>query len=399
MKTINRCLSNSQIAMLEALRAALYEREPHFSNEIDWDEVIFEAKSQAIMGLVGSMIPVYDETIEQVKATYLKIMYEQDKVLLLLDYNSIPCVILKGSAASIYYPKPFLRSMGDIDILVPRNRFVEATMLLGANGYDFLQGEEVISQLSDKTREVAFVKNGIEIELHQFFSTRGYNVDDILEEAILRREIHILNGYRIPVLPELENGLVLLGHINQHLRKNVLGLRQIVDWAMYIHSFDDKEIWEERFVPIAKQIGLFSLASYVTQMCRDYLGLDGSYTMCSDVDKRLSDELMNIVLTDGNFGRRESALGNDNERGLRGAIYEIEGKGLFSYLQSVGLGTWQLCKKHPALRPVAFIYGFFRQLGKGVSLLVKGKHIGNEFDEGKRRDELYKIIGVKTTDL
>ena len=36
----------------------------------------------------------------------------------LFENNNIPLVILKGTAAAMYYPKPQLRTMGDIDFLV-----------------------------------------------------------------------------------------------------------------------------------------------------------------------------------------------------------------------------------------------------------------------------------------
>ena len=45
------------------------------------------------------------------------------------------------------------------------------------------------------------------------------------------------------MFPPLENGLVLLGHINQHLEEG-LGLRQILDWALYVDKALDDDAWE-----------------------------------------------------------------------------------------------------------------------------------------------------------
>ena len=53
-----------------------------------------------------------------------------------------------------------------------------------------------------------------------------------------------LDDFLIPVLPSLQNGLVLMLHIVKHL-KSGLGLRQIIDWMMYVDKQLDNEKWEE----------------------------------------------------------------------------------------------------------------------------------------------------------
>lgn len=46
-----------------------------------------------------------------------RLLYEQ-QVLKCLNDNGIPCAILKGSSVAINYLVPYLRCMGDIDLLV-----------------------------------------------------------------------------------------------------------------------------------------------------------------------------------------------------------------------------------------------------------------------------------------
>lgn len=53
-------------------------------------------------------------------------------------------------------------------------------------------------------------------------------------------------GYAVRVFPPLENGLILLGHINQHLSSG-LSLRQIIDWYYYVQSELDDEFWNNEF--------------------------------------------------------------------------------------------------------------------------------------------------------
>ena len=395
-------ISKSQRFLLEAIKASLFNTEFKYPPNIDWNDVLIEAKSQTVNGLINPVLPFRDESYEQVKAIYMRILYEQDKVLKCFSNAEIPCVILKGSAASIYYPKPYLRTMGDIDILVPNDRLKDSIEILESNGYIYEHGKGQGFQISDVTREITYSKNGVLFEIHRSFSSLGFNVDDILESAINRRVYCELNGYRIPILPTPENGLVLLGHINQHLQNNVLGLRQIIDWEMYVYSVTDKELWRNQFLPLVEDKSLMVLGAYITRMCTRYLGLPVDNRFDVEVDDSLVEELMEVILTDGNFGRRAYADFSDDELKMISASYGIKHFGLFGYFTQVGMGSSQFFEKHPYLRVFAFIYGFFMQLVRGVRSLFFGNNVGKKMIDGKqlykkqsKRYELYKKLGVR----
>ncbi len=398
-------ISQAQSVLLEAIKASLFDIQPNYlsNNDICWDDVITEAKTQTVMGLISPVIPVRDESSEHCKAMYMRIMYEQDKLLKCFAAAQIPCVILKGSAASVYYPKPYLRTMGDIDVLVPSERFIDSLKILEANGYIYDHGQGHDEQVFDETRELAYTKNGIYIEIHQRFSSPGVDVDDILEPAIERREFCNLNGYRFPMLPTPENGLVLLGHLNQHLKNNVLGLRQIIDWEMYVHSVKDKASWLIQFMPLIEKADLVTLAAYFTRMCNRHLGLPDVVNFGVDVDDILVDELLEVVLTDGNFGRRVNADCTSDEKKIVSVSYNIKREGFFRFFTQVGLRTSAFCRKHPSNKILAFLYGFFRLLGRGIIALFNNKSVGTKLVEGTqmyelhtKRQELYKKLGVRT---
>ncbi len=396
-------ITEYQSFLLDALKASLFNEEFCRACDTSWNDVVIEAKAQTVIGLISPIFPVLKETSEQVKVMYMRILFEQDRLIKCFDNAHIPCVIIKGCAAAKNYPMPYLRTMGDIDILVPRSRFIESMDLLNSNGYSFDLAKGKVDRISEDTREVAYMKNGVSIELHQRFSSVGLNVDSILETAIDRREYCVLNGFRFPILPLTENGLVLLGHINQHLKQNELGLRQIIDWAMYIHSIVDKDTWIRLFLPLLEQTELLSLAAYVTEMCKRYLGLPDEVSFGVNVDSELVEELMEIILCDGNFGRKVNADKTFEDKKLISAAYGIKRYGFFGYFIFVGLQTSVFCRKHCSVKFIAFIYGFFRQLFMGVCIIIKNKGIGNNMNEGKKkynlyakRYELYKKLGVRT---
>lgn len=161
-----------------------------------------------------------------------------------------------------------------------------------------------------------------------------------------------LNGFSVPVLPPLANGLVLLAHIQQHLSSG-LGLRQIIDWMMYVEKYLNDEFWNTEFKDAAEKCSLKKLAMVSTLMCQKYLGLDPEITWCrNSEDDKLCDELLEYVVKRGNFGRKmgQSAGSLDRLQMLRNPIETIK------TAQNHGTAKWKLLNKFPWLRPFAWIY-------------------------------------------
>ena len=78
--------------------------------------------------------------------------------------------ILKGAAAAVYYREPMLRTMGDIDLIVPQSMFDSAQSLMERSGF---------KRETEKpdTRHIAYQKDGITFELHHHFSHEGIDVE------------------------------------------------------------------------------------------------------------------------------------------------------------------------------------------------------------------------------
>ena len=186
--------------------------------------------------------------------------------------------------------------------------------------------------------------------------------------------------------------MVLLGHINQHLKNNNLGLRQIIDWAMYVNSAMNKSTWK-RFVIVAKRAGLLSLAVNVTKMCEKHLGLPNTIKW-RDQRFDLSDELLNVIMTDGNFGRREITSTKNNS--IKNSLTRINSRGIYNFFKSVGLEKCELCKEYHCLELLAFIYGFLWCSYKGIITLFRSQNVKKQFVDSRYRIELFKKIGIKT---
>ncbi|WP_297960236.1 nucleotidyltransferase family protein [uncultured Ruminococcus sp.] len=400
-------IDRSQQVLLEAIKASLFNFKPTYPDDTDWDSVIKEAKAQAVIGLISPVIPVHDESSDQGIAYYMRLLHEQDKLLKLLEANNISCVILKGCTAAMYYPKPYLRSMGDVDFLVRQDQFDDAIGLMESNGYVCIEGKGEDGRLKKGDRHLGYSKNGIEFELHHHFSSAGFDIDDILEKAIDKRECRKLNGYSFPVLPEVENGLVLLGHINQHLKRDNLGLRQIIDWEMYCYSVMRKEESKIEFISIAKEIGLLKLAVNVTRMCEKYLGLSESLISTGAIRKNkrndsaeeeIVDKLLENLLTYGNFGIKQVSSSEKSGDSIRSVIGNIKHQGFYTCFQEYGMDTWKLSKKYPVLKPFAFIYGVFRIVVRGIVSIIKTGEFKEQIRYVKDNNKYDRELGIRTKD-
>lgn len=365
------------MSMLELIKASLWE-----------DSSVSSAGEEEYNGLIMHSIAMLPASILS-KLTLSPELCEKWKrnILKQITYNArykhvessipltVPYVILKGTAAAKYYLHPEYRTMGDIDIITSRDNFDQAYKELQDNGFIVTKELE---------REITFVKNGIPIELHRFFASlndpqKAKYMDDLIIDNI--------NPYHI--LPDDINGLVILEHINQHLEKG-LGLRQIIDWMMFVDKCLPDEKWPS-FEKYAKTIGLNNLAIVTTRMCEIYLGLP-SREWSSGSDEKLCKQLLDYVMACGNFGntRSENIGIGDNV-----FYYSSSIKSFFSLLQKRGLTNWKVAQAHKCLKPFAWLYQAFRYMHRGMNREDAPTEIIKEHKSAKQRIKMFEELGVR----
>ena len=374
-------LDNEQIYLLELIKASLFGKNPEIPEDANWEKIFEFAKSQCIVPLLAPSVPtVYREKWNaiayQSKAHYMQMIYEQNALVKLLKDNGIPFAILKGTAASVYYPNPTLRSFGDIDVYICKENIEFARRILDINAYQFIK--------IDKS-EYAYKKNGIDIELHIKISGTYYNdVEHIILEGLNNSVEYRIANTSFPGLPAYANGISLLGHIMHHLKTYGIGFRQIVDWMMFVHNELDDSAWENHFRKIASEAGLEKLAVTVTYMCRKWLGLPDDITWCNTADEEVADKLLIRILSDGNFGCDRVPYENIRK--------EIKKEGLFRFLQHTGLANWSLAQKCVIFRPFAWLYQVFKYAGLGLARLFTGKKVFRNDKQNLQLEELWRRL-------
>lgn len=361
---------------LEIIKASLWNTSISEASREDFDEMRFHAIAALPAGILSSInIP------EDLRSAWRRFIIQQVKHFINCQYTqerlpiTVPYVILKGTSAAQYYPHPEYRSMGDIDIITSKEDFGIAYKQLVNENYKIVKENE---------RETSFRKNGIVIELHRHFAAlNNPEHAQYMDELICD---HIRPNH---VLPDLINGLVLLEHIDQHM-ENGIGLRQIIDWMMFVNKCLTDENWEE-FNNMAQNVGLTKLAITVTRLCEIYLGLPNKRKWCSEANETLCSRLMDYIVSCGNFGAKRT----DDSCITENVFIQAKTiKATFRLLQERGMANWQAVKGHQFLRAFAWLYQMGRYAKRGLVREEAKTKLKAEIDAAKQRNDMFEDLGI-----
>ena len=382
-------VTKNQKPLLELLKSVLFKTEPVFQGQVDWNGVFREAKVHAIICLTAPGVPEeerikwrMEENLQ--KANFIRLIQAQSELIDLFEEHHIPVVILKGTAAAQYYPAPFRRTMGDVDFYVSREQLEEAQAILQENGYSQIH--------EDDGRHIAYRKQGLIFEMHYRFSSPDCDIEPIILDGFSHASYHRISNKIFPSLPDAENGIVLLAHIRHHIMLSGIGLRQIIDWMMFVHAYLTPEKWDNEFKPLADQTGFTSFSKVLTLMCKMYIGLPDPVPWCENADQSAASELMEFVLNSGNFGQKDRKVAE--QRQVEVVSRNVRSKGLFRYLQETGEVRWSLLERHPHLKPFAWMYQTGRILKAGMKSGLKLGDIRNNLTSGDKKGQLIKKLGL-----
>lgn len=347
-------MTDTEQSLLTLLRRALFGCELPLPSDVDWQRVFEEAVSHSVHLLV------YDCLTEQERAAIPKetavpwrqevlsamwyneqLLGEQQEVLKAL--SGLPCVILKGSSSAACYPRPELRCAGDIDLLLFPADVKKAEAILCAGGYCPPEDNHPFHRSMHREQFL--------VELH--FEPPGIPSGD--SGAPLREYFRYAAGEGVlrgglPVLPPERQAVLLLLHKLEHITSSGLGLRQLCDWAVFVHRDMTPERWED-LLPKLSRFGLLHFARVITRICVENLALPPEDApWCMTANEGLCRALLEDILRTGNFGCKEERYG---QRLFTDGRAENR---LVSFFRT-GVETchthWPACKEHPLLLPVA----------------------------------------------
>lgn len=394
----------NQSTILQFLSQALFKRDVEIQDQ-DWLEVLKEAKNQAVVQLVDSVIDKNLLTADEVHAWKQaasadianNIRVGHNHSLLHKWMSGIPYVILKGAASASYYPSPTHRSMGDVDFLVKEEDLARAGKVLEENGLKPWDKEHISHIVYRGPRmhyemhfNIAGTPNGEVGDL-----VREYT-KDIFEKA---QKKTVVNG--VAMLPSpFHHGLILLLHTCHHMTGEGVGLRHLCDWAVFENSFSENDFCE-LFEAKLKKLGLWKFAQILTRVSIKYLGADEKLWAIAEED--VVDALMEDILTGGNFGKK------DSDRALQTMLISDRGKdgvgktSMVSEFFKSGNGivyhNWPESKKNKLLLPFGWVYFGTRRIFREMTGKRKKTDVRKLVGGAAERRSLYEQLHLYETEL
>lgn len=399
-------LTDEQSALFALLQKSIKKNcnDEVLSKDLDWSAVREEALKQAVFLHVASQEEALCLSEEEKKSwenykyrlvvSNMQSAYAIQEMNRVMRDNGFKYVILKGLAAASYYPNPQLRILGDVDFLIENHLKDEVINALETDGYDNWDTEHIC--------HVVFKKPKQHLEMH--FETvgipdgvQGEYVREYMSEALQETVEFSLNERQISLPKSKYHGLILLLHMQHHMLSEGIGLRHLMDWCCFVDKTCDEGFWEKDLLPILKKIGLFKYARVITKTGALYFKT-ACPEWCIEADEILCDDVMNDILTGGNFGRKNA------ERSKSGMMISQHGKqgtrhgkvyNLFITLHNAVKMQHPVVKKLPFLYPLFYAFFALRRAfrvltGKRDSLLKSVKYV-NERKSVYERLEVFEI--------
>lgn len=227
--------------------------------------------------------------------------------------------LLKGQGCAAMYPQPLRRNPGDIDLwlegtdtdIITMVRSIDREARTLYHHIDFPEYKDIEIEVHYRP---SFVQNlAHNRRLQRFFSSNS------AEQFANITPDGSLKGVAVPT--HEFNIVYQLAHINQHVLKDGIGLRQLTDYYFLLRAADGRT--DRRVVDTLRQVGLYPVATAVMYVMGEVFGMERRL-MIVPPDERRGRAVMAEVVAGGNFGQRDerfhfarNRIGNNLQRFVR----------------------------------------------------------------------------------
>lgn len=219
-----------------------------------------------------------------------------------LKAEGIKAVFMKGQTTALRYPNPLHRVPGDIDFVVAPKDFERTMAVMEKLG-------EVDHSLVHEHHGMAWI-DGVTIEPH--YKVHNYQCPStdkamaeifasIYPDGLASTEI---DGHEISVFPPTLESVFLISHKVNHIYEEGLGLRQVIDYAMFLSKCASDIDWQQH-ADYLQRMKMMRAWRIFTCICAEYFGVAIPSTVepFTPKEKRWAERLMTDIMAVGNFGR------------------------------------------------------------------------------------------------
>ena len=318
-------MNTNQKILIDFLSILIHQQKSHKINleSIDWYAIHEEAFSHQIHAM---LYPLFVEPESQyILDSKLLSLWQRETffiankqiqhiqqictVLETFFQLEIPVIALKGLILRDLYPQPFLRTMGDADILIHIEDLDRVKSLLFKFGY--FEGCTTLRHVSFYHKD--FPSIGVHWALTEHADhSRKENLDDsIWEDA---NETTILDTPVLTLCPE-DQIIHLLQTMAGHMQSNGFGLRQLCDLVLYIEANKNIINWEaiNQYIE-TYSIRRFALSIFIT--CKKLFNMEIPHHINYDQALETTpyiESLIDDILNAGVYGRKTEERGYNNK--------------------------------------------------------------------------------------
>ncbi len=285
-------------------------------------------------------------------------IHELNRITNAFDMNGIDYMIVKGPNLKAIYPKPEMRSMSDIDILIRTKQYESIKPVMEALGFE---------EKLESNHEFVWQNAKCHIELHKFLIP-SYNPDYFSYYG---------NGWRLAkktegtrhVLSDEDAFIYLFTHFSKHYRDSGIGLRHVIDlWVCRCHNpkLDESYIRDE-----LKKLQLDTFYANMMDMLKVWFD-DAPATPVTEF-------ITEFIFSNGVYGTRHSQLLSSALREKK-ASKTAKNLRVKRILKVVFLPFDAMCERYPVLErlPILLPFVWFWHLVRRLFAVKKMKRYGKE---------------------
>lgn len=231
-------------------------------HDVDWELMYRLSRKQNVVALGYEAARNYtgtdkpsQELLKKWKAlsdqSTMQCLYQQaaqDELAEAFEQAEIPFVFLKGAYLRELYPRPDLRSMADIDVLIHEEDTQKAAGVMKKLEY-------AEQEIGSRNEDIYYKDPCVTVEVHRqpFWKEKKWN--QYLENAWRNTSQESMDSWDIALNLE-DYYFYLLGHFIHHLRDNGgVGIKIYLDMELFLHNFNNR-MNQQRLDNILNRFGL-----------------------------------------------------------------------------------------------------------------------------------------------
>lgn len=368
-------MTTFQKNIFKLIKSALYGVVVQIDDDFDWELAKQYGKGHKIIPLL--FYGAYNSKInipEKIKSEFglitsghlfisINQTHEFDSIKKAFLDNNVDFLPLKGAIQKKLYPKPEMRPMGDIDILIKVEQYNKIKEIMKDFGY-------VEDKESD--HELVWIKQKIMVELHKRVIP-SYNEDYYKyfgDGWKLAKQSQNLSS-EFYFTPE-DNFIYLFTHFSKHYRDAGIGIMHLVD--LYVYIKNNQNMNYEYIETELKKLKLYEFYRNIIRVA----GVCFEEEAASDI----TDLIINKVFQSGSYGTKEAQAISITVKKTK----HIKNKNnirLVLFLKRVFMPYKEMCRRHKVLEKYSFLLPFFWLYRVFQVLFLKHDSIKKELENVK----------------